>query len=324
MVKDFTNMEFSNPLKPAINGSRKDLSPEALEQIKSLMGPRSKIFIIEMVKAWAVIIGVISLAVYLDNIFFSIFTIFLVATRQNVLGLLVHDQAHYTGIKHKYGDLITDFFAGYPLIMLSVKNYAKVHLSHHKYFLGDKDPDLYRKSGNDWIFPMEHKQLCKIFLKDLVGMTVVENFKGKNVENTALSAPRIWETPKWIKPLYFGVIAIIVTLTHSWPIILLYWVLPLLTFMQIIVRWGGICEHRYIYNGSLEETTPLIIKPWWENLLMPSENFMLHVYHHYYANISFSNLPKVHDIFVKEGLVDESALFNGSWDYLKTLLKRKS
>ena len=162
-----------------------------------------------------------------------------------------------------------------------------------------------------------------IVLKDLVGMTFIENVKGKNVEDTAVSAPRLWETPKWVKPAYFLVAAAIITATHSWPIILLYWVLPLLTFVQIIVRWGGICEHRYIYNGTLEETTPLIIKPWWENVIMPSQNFMLHVYHHYYANISFSNLPKVHDIFVKEGLIDETAVFHGSWDYLKTLLNDK-
>ncbi len=322
MSKDFLNMTFSDALKPAVTGTRKDLSQQALEEIKQLMGPRSLAFVMAIIKAWVVIISVVALAVYIDNIFFTIFAIFIVATRQNVLGLMVHDQAHYTGIKHKYGDLITDFFAGYPLIMMSVKNYAKVHLTHHKYFLTEKDPDLHRKSGKDWIFPMEHKQLAKIFLKDLVGLTIIENFKGKNVKDTAVLAPRLWETPKWVKPLYFLSIALFVTYTNSWDIVLIYWILPLVTFMQIIVRWGGICEHRYIYNGTLEETTPLIIKPWWENLIMPSQNFMLHVYHHYYANISFCNLPKVHEIFVREGLVDETSIFQGSWDYLKSLLKK--
>ncbi|TLY19877.1 MAG: hypothetical protein E6K67_03730, partial [Nitrospirae bacterium] len=43
-------------------------------------------------------------------------------------------------------------------------------------------------------------------------------------------------------------------------------------------------------------------------------NFSYHPYHHWYPYVSFSNLPKVHSLYLKYGLVDEeSALL--TWNY---------
>jgi len=320
MENHSTEKVYAEPLASAIKGDRTSLSKEGREQIKELMHIRHTRFIWELFKAWFVIIGSISVALYVDNIFVTILAIFLVATRQNVLALMMHDQVHYLGIKHKYGDLITDLFACYPLIILSVKNYAQVHLTHHKHFLTDQDPDFLRKSGRDWIFPMEHKQLLMLFVKDLLGLSVIQTFRGKNIKDTNIRVKRLWEIPKWVKPLYLFTAALIITLTGTWHIVALYWLLPLFTIFQMIVRWGAIREHRYIHNGSIEETTPLIINPFWEELIMPSKNFVLHIYHHYYAAVPFYNLRKVHEIYVKEGLVNEDNVFNGSLDYLKSIM----
>jgi hypothetical protein len=68
---------------------------------------------------------------------------------------------------------------------------------------------------------------------------------------------------------------------------LLYWLLPLLTIMQVIVRWGAICEH------------------------------------HYFPGIPFSSLPKVHEIFQREGLINELNVFHGNLSYLRFLLKNE-
>lgn len=91
--------------------------------------------------------------------------------------------------------------------------------------------------------------------------------------------------------------------------------------LQIIVRWGAVCEHQYNRVGtSVQETTPLIAIRWWEKLLMPNLNFSYHIYHHYFPSVSFSQLPKVHAVFLRYELVDEGAVFNGYWSYLKFIL----
>ena len=128
----------------------------------------------------------ITLAIWVESIWTSLLAIFLVGTRQNLLGLLVHEQVHRLGSRGRYGDLITNLFAAYPLLVLSVEGYAQVHLAHHKYFYTDKDPDFSRKSGPEWSIPMSRQQLMRLFLGDILGLNIWRLIRGKRLEATAL------------------------------------------------------------------------------------------------------------------------------------------
>ena len=98
-------------------------------------------------------------------------------------------------------------------------------------------------------------------------------------------------------------------------------VLPLLTATQLCMRWIAVTEHQYnIENADSRNVTPLIILKWWQKILMPDLNFAMHIYHHEHPGVSFSNLPRVHAIYQREGLVDESAVFDGQGAYLKFLI----
>ena len=296
-------------------------SAAAKEQIKKLMGPRPVQFIYKLILTWATILGAIWVAVIIDQIIVTVIAMFIVASRQNILALLVHEQSHCLGFKAKRGDPIVNFFAAYPLFVLTVENYSQVHLAHHKYFFTEKDPDIVRKSGNQWEFPMHPIQLVKFLLSDLLGMNVIALIKGKRIISTEMfKRPHI--LPKWTQKAYYVVIFAIITFTHTWGIFLLYWCLPLVTIMQVFVRWGALCEHVYVPNATIIESSPIIVLSWWEKLLMPNINFSLHPYHHFYPGIAWCNLPKVHQIYIDEGLVDETKLFYGNLSYLKFLLDK--
>jgi fatty acid desaturase len=133
-------------LPQAIKGGKNALSEAARREIMALSHRSPGMFLFHALLAWAVILGSIGFAVWTENILVSIATIFVVATRQNVLGLLVHDQAHCLGFKARFGDLITNLIAAYPLLVLTVEGYSKVHLSHHRHFFTDKDPGFFQKS----------------------------------------------------------------------------------------------------------------------------------------------------------------------------------
>jgi fatty acid desaturase len=95
--------------------------------------------------------------------------------------------------------------------------------------------------------------------------------------------------------------------------------------MQLMVRWIAVSEHQYnIENGTVHQTTPLIKLAWWQRILTPDLNFGLHAYHHLHPGVSFANLPKIHQIYVRSGLVDEGAIFYGQGQYLRYLLSEKS
>ena len=80
----------------------------------------------------------------------------------------------------------------------------------------------------------------------------------------------------------------------------------MLLVLPVIVRFSAICEHKYnVLGGKLEESTATIILSWWERMLLPRLHFNYHIYHHYYPGVAFTNLPNVHALFEKEGLVDK-------------------
>ncbi|WP_216819967.1 fatty acid desaturase [Zoogloea sp. LCSB751] len=299
----------------------KDALPtDLVNRVKELNGAKPAPFTFALLTAWIVIFGSIGLAQWIDTWWATLLAIFIVATRMNILGLLVHDQTHMAGYRHKFGDLIVNLFCAYPLLVLTVEGYAQVHLAHHRDYFSKNDPDHLRKSGPDWSFPKTRLQLLKLALKDLSGLNVIATIRGKRIAGGLVTFQRRGVNPKWVRPVYLLAIIGILVATGTWKLALLYWLLPLLTVMQLIVRWGALCEHEYNHeNGFVTDTTPLIELRWWEKLILPNLNFSLHIYHHYFPGLAFSELPKVHQMFRDAGLVDDGAVFHGYGAYLKHL-----
>lgn len=312
-------------LPPAVLGDKSVLSEIARAEIRKYSGARPIPFTLQLMLAWLIIVGVISWAIWVGSIWATAVAIFIVATRQNILGLLVHEQAHMLGYNHKFGDLLVNLFAAFPLMVLTVEKYAQVHLTHHRYFNLENDPDFIRKSGENWSVPKSRLDVVKILLVDLTGINTLKLIHGKNVkpDSTAFSARK--SNLFWVRPLYFLVLAGVLTWTHAWGIFFLYWVLPALTVTQAINTWGALCEHKYNLAGaSVADSTPLILPRWWEKLLLPDLNFSMHPYHHYFPEVSFSFLPKVHEIYCRENKVNQENVFLGNYGFFKFITTQKA
>ena len=169
----------TTPLRPAVKGDRQVLPRAVLSEIQERNGARPVSFTLQLVAAWAVIVGVVVWAAHADAVWASAIAVVVVSTRQNVLGLLVHEQAHLLGYKGKYGDLLVNFFAAYPLLVLTVEDYAQVHLAHHRDYFSDKDPDFLRKSGEEWSVPKSRGELFRLFATDVLGINTVKLIRGK-------------------------------------------------------------------------------------------------------------------------------------------------
>lgn len=318
-------MESTQLLPVAVKADKSSLPAGLLEEIKPYKTRRPGRFFLEAAYCWAVVFGAIAGAVYLQHWLATVAAMFIVATRQNVLALLVHEQTHCTSLKAFPGDIITNLIAGYPLMVLTVEGYAQVHLAHHAHYFTGDDPDHRRKSGEEWTYPMAPTRFLRLLLGDVLGLNVIKLVRGKKAAPGGQPFARGEAMPKWLRPGYYLALAVLLTLTGSWSLFLLYWLLPLLTITQLIIRWGAVCEHQYNREGaSVQETSPLIVLRWWERLLLPNLNFTYHIYHHYFPGIAFSQLPKVHAAFERYGLVDDSAVFHGFGSYLKFLLSAEA
>lgn len=313
--------QYSRPLPAAINGDKGCLSPNGLAAARALYGARPFAFSVAMVSAWAMIAAAIYVGETVGAIWVKVFAVIFIGTRMNILALLVHEQAHTLGYRGKYGDLLVNLLVAYPLLVLSVDGYARVHLSHHRYYFTERDPDLRRKSGEEWTFPLKPGKLWRLFLADLVGLTIVRLIKGKKIESEEF--PRRVVTPRWVRPLYLICLVCGIVAFGGGQVFLIYWILPLVTMLPVIVRLGAISEHVYIPNAGLAETSPLIIPRWWEKIILPNLNFTYHIYHHWHPGIAFNKLPAIHALYTREGLVNQNNLFHGYYAYLKHIQRRE-
>lgn len=301
----------------------KKLSPTARRRIKDLSGARPVPFIVEMAAAWAVVGLSVSAALYFNIIIGYVIAIYVIATRQNIMALLIHEQTHYLGLDFKFGDAIVNIFAGYPLVAVTVEDYANIHLRHHRNYFTLSDPDFLRKSGSDWMFPMKLRKLGGLFARDLIGVSFAK-FVAKKAEKMGhdWSIRRKYPTPYWLRISCLVMAIITITILHIWSYIAIFWLLPLMTVFPAIVRWGAICEHSYGEEGaSVEETSPVILPTLMGRIFLPNMNFTMHPYHHFFPGVSFSKLPEVHRIVLEEGLVCKNQLFKGHFDYCRYIVK---
>lgn len=274
-------MESPSSSRFGVLGDRQSLSHQVRAEIMALSGPRARPFLLTALYAWAVIIGVVWWALAAQGLWATLFAIVIVATRQNMLALLVHDQTHCLDFPARPGDLIATLLAGYPLLLLTGEGYAQAHLSHHKYFFTGKDPDFLRKSGPVWTFPMPGRSRGKRLLTDLFGLNVVRMVKGKKRQGDAFK--RLHPTPTWVR--------------------------------------RAICEHKYNRpDASVTDTSLIIVPRRWEKPL-PNPNRTVPPYRHFFPGVSFSLPPRVHAILCHEGLTDDSHVFHGYAAYLKYLIR---
>ncbi|MBV9508465.1 MAG: fatty acid desaturase [Acidobacteriia bacterium] len=299
---------------------RADVPQELKRELQRLMRPAPKAFFLQWFWAWMLVGTSVYAAVHFHQLWLSILVVLFVATRQNVLALLMHEQTHRLCSRQKWADFFCELLVAYPLLV-TLEGYRRVHLSHHAAYFTDSDPDYLRKQGEEWTFPQQTAYFFRTLLRDLAGLNVFKTLKSKGMSETASAAKANFAPPRWLRPAFFGALFLLLTLTHTWTVYLIYWLLPLCTVMQLFIKWGAISEHKYnLIHPSVEESTPLIELRWWERLLLPNLNFTLHIYHHWYPTIPACHLPKVHQMFREASLVDDRYVYHGYGEFVRSLL----
>ena len=321
IVRDLPDgFEAGDPLPNPIRGGKYALSEDGKREVKLLSGPRPGRFLWELAFTWLSIGVAMVAATWINNVWFYLFAIYFIGTRQNILGLLIHEQTHYLCSRKPWADAVTNLFAGWPIIVAPIESYSQVHLAHHAFYFSENDPDFVRKNGREWTFPMKIRFLFTLFFKDAIGGSFIKLITGKK-DYHGISISRRPVLPSWVKFIYYLAIVGLSVWLGFWKLLLLLWFVPLLVVLPVIVRFSAICEHKYnVLGGKIEESTATILLRWWERLLLPRLNFNYHIYHHYFPNVSFANLPKVHALFEKENLVEKENLFVGYFSYFHHLM----
>ena len=108
------------PLASPMRCGRPDVPPELKRELQELMHPAPVAFLFQWLLAWTVIVGAIFIAARLHNVWITILAVLIVATRQQVLALLMHEQTHRLCSIRKWADYFCELTIAYPLLITLV------------------------------------------------------------------------------------------------------------------------------------------------------------------------------------------------------------
>src|SRR5579862_1633039 len=229
----------------------------------------------------------------------------IIGARQLGLAILMHDAAHAA----LHPDLKVNDWVGNHLTTGGLIGYRNYHLTHHKYAQQAEDPDLVLSAP----FPITRLSLRRKIVRDLTGQTyykqrwsgLVKRIAGRNPGEPLL--PILSEAVFARRRFLMGmVLTIAVTAPFGvwwvWPVL---WLIPQATWLPMVTRLRNIAEHACV---SKDEPDPLrhartTKANWLERAFIAPYYVNYHCEHHMFMHVPCYNLPTVHKILDKKGVL---------------------
>ncbi len=268
---------------------------------------------------WLIIGLVIWFASRLEDWIVTSFAVVIIAGRQQALGILVHEAAHYRVYPSKrINDVISNCFMAFPLL-LTTSSYRKSHMAHHLYLNTDRDPDWFRKKDRaEWKVPTSRGRLFWIILREGLGFGVwtigkiLMNYTGKEQKTPGPADSESRDRFRLVQLIYWVAILSLVFLLHGGMLFLTYWVVPLLFVLPVILKVRSLAEHFGLERQSdLDHSRNYFDNIVWLFLLAP-HNANYHLDHHLFPMVPFYNLPKLHRILAQHTSYADGAHSNAS------------
>ncbi|MFT4715444.1 MAG: fatty acid desaturase [Paracoccaceae bacterium] len=234
----------------------------------------------------------------------------LIGSRQLGLAILMHDGAHRALFKTGWLNEFVGTWVCGNLILADMATYRHYHLTHHRFTQSDKDPDIVLSKP----FPTTRASLMRKFIRDLTGRTglrqlggqVVLWFKMAGDTDAVNEADKQAQAFKGGGPvgavLANGAIFIVMALVGEWWWWFAFWLLPLMTWFQLVLRIRNIAEHalteysddpfKNVRTTLADPITTLFLAPYWVNY---------HLEHHLIMHVPCWNLKKMHTLMIAKG-----------------------
>ena len=225
--------------------------------------------------------------------------IIFVAGRQHALLVLMHEAAHYRLHPNRaINDGIARFCIAWPHF-ISLEAYRRDHNAHHRYLMTDHDPDLQaHRATTEYGMPLTKRRLLYFFLRDVSGfglfgqLKAVLRFRGSGDAT---------ETPTPIRGFaYYGALAVVIVGTGGGPGFVLFWLVPLITWLKWFLYVRALGEH---YGLTCSPAQPMslsrtVLPRWWQRWFFCPFNVSFHAEHHLFPGVPYHNLPALRERLV--------------------------
>lgn len=254
--------------------------------------------------------GLIAATIYLCQRFWHpmlyVFAVALIGSRQHALLVLMHDGVHYRLLRNRrLNDWMSEVILAWPHLV-SARQYRKNHFAHHRYLNTQQDPDLIRRKGDPvWVFPQTVPAMAKTLFRDVTGLNAPAMLK------LAASVAAADSVPIGFLAVRYGFYAATLAITiyaGAFEAFALYWIVPMFTWLVLIMRLRSIAEHHAIDEpDSAYPLTRTTDATWLERTLLAPKNVNLHIEHHFFPSVPFYRLPELHAILMSKPEFRESA-----------------
>jgi fatty acid desaturase len=232
------------------------------------------------------------------------------AALQHRLSGLAHDASHYVLFHDRLAnELASDVFLMFPVFGMTQK-FRNSHLGHHRYVNHpEMDPDVVRLNAHaPQRFPVSPGRFCLRYLVEtlwpptllgyLFGQAKGANAKvGGGVQD--VPAPYRFRIGRMMRGCFWLTTLTIVHALRVWPIFLIFWVAPLLTFYPLLMQLREIVHHSNAPDdGKFTNSRVIRVNPVLEAAVFPYGQ-AYHVTHHLFAMLPHHTIAQAHEILMR-------------------------
>ena len=294
------------------------------EELTKLSTVKPLLACMHVAAEWALIAATIYLCQRFWSPLLYIFAVAFIGSRQHALLVLMHDGVHYRLLRNRWlNDWMSEVVLAWPHLV-TARQYRKNHFAHHKYLNSAQDPDLKRRAGDPvWVFPQTVQNLSKTLFRDATGLNAPAMLK------LAVSVAAADVVPPGFLVLRYGFYAAalgVIAYAGALEGFALYWIVPMFTWLVMIMRIRSIAEHHAIEIGEPQTAYPrtrttqatLI-----ERIFLAPKNVNFHIEHHFFPSVPFYRLPELHAILMtKPGYREGAHVTRTYWGVLEESVGR--
>ncbi|HKN14212.1 MAG TPA: fatty acid desaturase family protein [Candidatus Binatus sp.] len=288
------------------------------EELRELSTVKPALGCIHVGVEWGLIVATICLCQRFWHPMLYVFAVAFIGSRQHALLVLMHDGVHYRLLRNRrLNDWLSEVALAWPHLV-TARQYRKNHFAHHRYLNTAQDPDLKRREGDlAWVFPQAIPNLAKTLFRDVTGLNAPAMLK------LAVSLASADSVPVGFLAVRYGFYAAalgIIIYAGALEGFALYWIVPMFTWLVLVMRIRGIAEHH-----AIDIDGPQIAYPrtrtthatWLERIFLAPKNVNYHIEHHFFPSVPFYRLPELHAILMsKPGFRESAHLTHTYWGVL--------
>ncbi|HEX4491139.1 MAG TPA: fatty acid desaturase family protein [Acidimicrobiia bacterium] len=245
-------------------------------------------------------IGIVWLAIRLDNPFAWVAAFLLMGRANAQLAALMHEAAHRLLFRNRrVNDWVGRWLLGFPQFT-PIDLYRRGHMNHHRDEFGPNEPDIPLYRG----YPISRDSLRRKLVRDATGQTGFKLLKGL-LRGAVSKDAAVRGQARRIVGVQLVLLAATIALGHPW-LYLFLWLLPHLTVWRVINRLRSIAEHGGMERSSDRRNTTHSVHQ------SPLARFALvpycigwHLAHHVDSGIPMHNLPRYHRTLIDSGYVTD-------------------